>query len=181
MGIDLILVAVAVFVGGGAIAFTAHTYRSRKKLQSLPTAIAHVSKNLTVIPAMNEQVSMLARLSARIADDSKMALTVGELALTAGKIVKELTRDSRDLDVLRPFVDYHLPKSVELVEEYMVVAAQPPSEEREEALESARATLSECHVTFNAFFQKSLVNDVAGLEIKSNAVDRIGRLERPVV
>lgn len=178
MGIDLILVSVVVFVGGGATAFVAYKHYFHK-VKTLPTAIAHVSEHFTVVSTMDEQVNQLAKLSASIGGDSEMAITVGELALAAKRIVGELKRDPSDLETLRPFFEYHLPKSIELVKEYMVVAKQPSFDDTEDALESARATLVECRVNFNAFFKKSLGNDVAGLEIKSDAVKRIGRVERP--
>jgi hypothetical protein len=176
MGILEFGVIATVLVAGGGLAFWKFSGRS-KEAKALP--ITQIPEHIAAVAKIRTCVRTLSGMSADMTDGST-AVLVADLALLASRIANELERDPRDIVSLRPFVDYHAEKSVEVIGKYIEVQKQPPSLEREEALESAIQALREDKPLYEAFYNKSLGNDVADLEIMSESKRRIGRMERPV-
>lgn len=153
-------------------------YRKIKTTQA--TEPSPTPEHIVIINKGKEHLKRIVELSKTI-EDPAIAKLVTELGLTTQHIYKNLASDLRDMSIICNFVDYHAPKCIELIEEYLQVVAQPASSARDESLIACLKVLTEMKHTFEAFFLKCLENDTAELNVLSETMLRIGRIERPVL
>ena len=152
----------------------------RKKRSAQQPDIPQIPEHIVILKKGREYLKNIIDLSLQI-EDGEVAVIVTELGVTTRKIYKNLEADPRDLSVVRNFVDYHAPKCVELIREYLRVVGQSASPARDESLASSIKVMKEMHDLFEVFFKKCLENDVDELAVLSETMRRIGVVERPVL
>lgn len=177
LGIGILVLILSVSgIGFGSVWYV----RKRLKGESPPKLVDARSVHEVFSVGDKAYVMRIIALSLKVKKKDVKEL-VSDIGFIMGKIFENLAKDPRDIGAARNFVEYHAPKCVELVEEYVRVEGGPASSSRDTALLQCVDTLVEIKDTVDAFYKKCLENDVAGLEILSETLRRIGRIERPVV